>query len=788
MLRLRTFGGLTLESDEGLAGVAVVQRRRLAILALLATAQDRGLSRDKLVAYLWPEADEERARHTLSQLLYALRRDLGAAVVIGTAGELRLDRQVLWSDVAEFEAALDRGERERAVALYTGPFLDGWFVGDAPEYERWIEHERGRLAQRAMLALRQLAEGAGERQEHDAAVRWWRQLATLDPLAAQPAIGLMTALARMGDTAAALKHARIYETLIRNELDAAPDPAVTALVDRLRQPEQETSRAAGRTRLPDVRQVEDTPSPALPSREAPMAQPATEISEPVRRRGRRHFVLLGAMAALVLIGFGASAPFLHRQSADVRPDAPQGGATPPALGRRSIAVLPFLNISSDPENEYFSDGITEELISTLGRVEGLRVTARTSSFAFKGKSVGISEMARQLGVATILEGSVRRSGKRLRVTAQLIDAANGYELWSDAYDRELTDVLHVQEEIARSIAAKLQGRLLDEPGSPTARRVTTNPGAYDLYLRGRYFWNQRTFASLTRSIEYYQRALALDSGYAMAYAGLADSYAILGANGLRPLTEVLPKVDSAAARALALDSTISTVHATRALTRWLTWDWAAAGVEFRRSIALDSLYAPVHMWYGLYLAGLRQSSEAIAELSRAREIDPLSLIVNTEMGRVLELSRRDVEAEVAYKRALEIDSTYPTANYLLAQLHLRRRQFAPASRDLARLAATIGESGVAALRAYGAAMQGNRVEATRFLAQLTRTGKRQYVSPYAIACIYTALGDRSRAFEWLDRGFDTHASEMYAIGVDPTLDSLRDDSRFAALMRRMHLN
>jgi len=264
MLRLRTFGGVSVEREDGADATATFQKRRLALLILLAGARDRSISRDKLVAYFWPDADSERARHNLSQLIYGLRRDLEVTVFTGNAGEaLRFDKDALWSDVIEFEDAIDRGEYERAVALYIGPFLDGWFLADAPEYERWVEEQRGRLAEQAKLALRRLADAASLSNNHDAAVRWWRQLVTIDPLAVRPAVGLMTALAASGDPAAALKHARIYETLVREELDSAPDPAVVALADRLRSnPPPPSVRHGVESKQPAAIAVVPAPAPA----------------------------------------------------------------------------------------------------------------------------------------------------------------------------------------------------------------------------------------------------------------------------------------------------------------------------------------------------------------------------------------------------------------------------------------------------------------------------------------------------------------------------------------------
>ena len=495
-------------------------------------------------------------------------------------------------------------------------------------------------------------------------------------------------------------------------------------------------------------------------------------------RSRSRLAIAGAAAAI------ASAILLlaTRQSSRV------AGAAMKGDGARSVAVLPFVNLSSDSGNEYFSDGITEELINALARVRGLHVPARTSSFAFKGKALSITEIGQQLKVRAVLEGSVRRSGKQLRVTAQLVDVATGYELWSEVYDRHEADILQVQEEIAQAISAKLRGALLTDSSDWRGHEQTLKPEAYDLYLRGRYFWNQRTEASLNKSIAYFERALALDSNYAMAYAGLADSYAILGANGYRPLSEVLPNAESTANKALGLNGSIAKVHATRALIRWLEWQWSAAGEEFRQSIALDSAYVPARLWYALYLSGKGRAGEAIREITRARELDPLSLIINTEVGRVLELAHRDTPAVEAYTRALEIDSTYELANSLLAEIAFRTRRFDMAERAVARLVRSNRPSSVAELRAYGYAIHGDTSATRQALGEIDRLRTSRYVSPYSVACIYAALNDSPRALEWLQRAYTAHSSEMTALAVDPRLDALRADPRFLGLVHRMGLD
>src|SRR5438445_475875 len=358
------------------------------------------MSRDKVVAYLWPESDAERAHHALAQLLYALRRDLGKADATVGASELRLNRDVISVDLDDVEAALARHEFERAVAAYGGPLLDGFHLGGALEFERLVEVERAQLAKRVAAALESLADDAARRGDHAGAAAWWRRLAGLDPLSSRVAVALMRALVAAGDRAAALQHAREHERTVRTELEAAPAAPVTALAAELRRP------------------------PPPPRRSS--------------------------------------------------------------LAIASIAVLPFVSLGPDPDTEYVSDGITEELIGALAKVSGLRVAARMSAFAFKGAHTDVRDVAARLNVGTVLEGSVRKAGERLRIAAQLINAADGYQLWSETYDRTLGDMLTVQDELARAISGKLATRLVSQP-QPLVRQSTSSMQAYILFFLGQHY-------------------------------------------------------------------------------------------------------------------------------------------------------------------------------------------------------------------------------------------------------------------------------------------------------------
>jgi TolB-like protein len=323
---------------------------------------------------------------------------------------------------------------------------------------------------------------------------------------------------------------------------------------------------------------------------------------------------------LALLAFAGVYGLWRRSSAPRRAEPPKAPATAavnprsPASGP-SVAVLPFTNLSPEPGNEYFSDGMTEELITALGKVAGLRVVARTSAFAFKGRNADVREIGHALNVGTVLEGSVRRAGHRLRVTAQLINVADGYHLWADEYDRELRDVFQVQDELARAIVGALRVplQLMALPDSALVRVATADPGAHDLYLQGRVFWNQRTPSALQTAARYFERAIARDSTYAEAYAGLAEAYVLLPEYADAPPRETFAKVKAAALRALTLDSTLGQAHAALgyAYMRY-DWDWRGAEREFRRAVALTPSYPTAHQWYALYLITVGRSEEALA--------------------------------------------------------------------------------------------------------------------------------------------------------------------------------
>jgi TolB-like protein/predicted Zn-dependent protease len=506
----------------------------------------------------------------------------------------------------------------------------------------------------------------------------------------------------------------------------------------------------------------------------------TVVTPPaVRRAGPpiRLRLLLGAAAAVLLV---ATAIFAWRD----RPAPAPARQAPPA----SAAVLPFTNLSADKDQEHFSDGLTEELITALSQVPGLRVAPRSSSFQFKGREPDVREVGRMLDVGTVLEGSVRRSGNRLRVSAQLVSVKQNSQLWAESYDRDLADVFAVQEDIARAIVAALRVRLA--PDRPTVvASPTRDLEAYDLYLKGRFAWNQRTAASLPQAARYFEQAVGRDSGMARGYAGLADAELLLPLyTDAKPEAE-WPRAKAAALRALALDSTLADAHTSLAYgTLLYEWNWRAAEASFGRAIASDSAYATAHHWYADFLAGRGRLDESLREMRRAHQLDPLSRIVATELAWVQYLQHRTADARAEIDRVLALDPGFAHAYFVRGLIELQAGRPVEAVASFRR---NIEIGGFYAytngVLCYALARSGDRAAAERELAEMLARRKTQYVPPFGLAMAYAGLGDRSQAIGWLERGIAERDILMPENFFDPLFDSLVGDPRFAAVERRLGL-
>jgi eukaryotic-like serine/threonine-protein kinase len=465
--------------------------------------------------------------------------------------------------------------------------------------------------------------------------------------------------------------------------------------------------------------------------------------------------------------------------------------TPVALSpdQRSIAVLPFVNSSADPENEYFSDGMTDELITALSKVEGLHVASRTSVFALKNLRDDVRSLGARLNVATILDGTVRRSGNRLRITVQLSRVSDGRTLWSERYDRELADVFAVQDEIAGTIVRTLRATLLGDLGDPTPRRYTANVKAYSLYLKGRFSWNRRTQEGIREGIRYFEQAIAEDPGYALAYSGLADSYALdLDYRGA-PVFEGMERAKAEARKAIALDETLAEAHTSLG---WVTfiydWDWAGAEREFRRAVELNPRYATARQWYSWFLAAMGRFEESLEHGRTGIELDPASVSIRRSMGWLQYYARRYEDALENLRRALAMNPTAEETHRLLGLVYLQQGAFDDATASF-KEALVNSPNDMLALAGLGhvAFRRGRVPEARAVLEQIQARARVSYVSPVAPAQLYVTLGERDRAFEWLDRAYQDRRGWLAYLKIEPMLDGLRDDPRFPRLLERMRL-
>jgi len=478
---------------------------------------------------------------------------------------------------------------------------------------------------------------------------------------------------------------------------------------------------------------------------------------------------------------------------EVKPEA----ATPPLRrGRKSdpreihaIAVLPLQDLSDEPSHDYFADGMTEALITSLAKIKALRVISRTSAMQYKGARKTLPQIARELNVDAVIEGSVLRSGERVRITAQLVHAPCDQHLWAESYERDFRDILSLQSEIARHVANEVRIILTPEERARLGSARQVNPEAHEFYLKGRYYWNKRTEESVRKALSFFHRAIDADPTYAQAYAGLADSYNILGYYNTLPPIEAYPKAKAAALKALELDRSLAEPHATLGVVkRDFEWDWSGAEEEFRQAIELNPGCADAYHWHGTLLSMLGRHAEGIREKTRALAIDPLSVVVKTDLARMFYYSRDYDQSLEQYRAALEMDPNFGSAQLWLAHVHQQKGLFEQAISELRTGMCLSSDSTFALAKlGHGYAMAGRRDEAHAVLNQLNASAGQRYVSPYDIAMVHVGLQENDEAFAWLHRAFEQRSLWLGYLNVEPQLDLLRSDKRFQGLLRQVGL-
>lgn len=454
---------------------------------------------------------------------------------------------------------------------------------------------------------------------------------------------------------------------------------------------------------------------------------------------------------------------------------------------RSLAVLPLENLSGDPSQEYFADGMTDELIATLGQISALRVISRTSTMQYKRARKPLPQIAHELNVDAVVEGTVLRSGGQVRITAQLIDARHDTHVWSETYDGDLRDTLTLQNTVARAIADQIRVTLNPQEQATLKHGNLVDPPAYEAYLKGRYFWNKRTGKDLQKAVEYFTQAIERDPKYAQAYSGLADTYALLGdwEYGVLAPKDAFPRAEAAATRALQLDNTLGEAHTSLAFCLdGFDWDGKAADNEFRRGIELNPGYATAHHWYAWHLSLSGRNNDAIAEMKRAQSLDPLSLIINADLAELLLMAHLTDASIEQSRKTIELDATFPLAHTQLGLAYLQRAMHADAISELQKavqLSAGSATSIANLARAYAAS--GRSSEAVQLLDDLKKRSNATYSNAAEIAVVYAALADHDQAMTWLEKGY----VERFNPGVllRPGFDALRADTRFQDLERRV---
>jgi len=493
---------------------------------------------------------------------------------------------------------------------------------------------------------------------------------------------------------------------------------------------------------------------------------------------KQHKLVAGIAAFVLALGVVGLVAYLRTRNTEVAIE--------------SIAVLPFVNQNLDPDSEYLSDGLTESIINSLTQLPNLKVIARSSVFRYKGKESDPLAVGKELGVRAVLTGRILQRGDNLMISTELLDVGDNKQLWGEQYSEKVSDLLAVQREIAKEITDNLRLKLSGPEQSRVTKHYTENPEAYQLYLKGRFYWNKRTEEGVEKGIEYFQQAVEKDPKYALAYTGIADSYSLLtmaiDVGSLSP-SQAIPKARAAAMKALELDDTLAEAHTSLAFIKLnYDWDWSAAETEFRRGIELNPNSANAHHWYSHYLMAMGRTNESLAESKRALELDQLSLIMNTHLGWHYFMAHQFDLAIEQLRKTIEMDPNYGLAHWYLGLAYEQSAMYAQAAAELQTakdlLKKNVGiEAGIGRVDA----LSGKRAEAEKVIDELKDRSKQIYVSSYHIASIYASLGDKDRAFEWLQGAYKERSDSLVYLKVDPKMDSLRSDPRFTDLLRSVGL-
>ena len=755
-LEIRLLGPVTIAVDgETIDERLWTRRKAKSLVKILALSPRHQLGREQLMELLWPELDPDLSSNNLNKVIHAARRVLEPDLKSGTESCFIATQEQhvalkapggVHIDAEEFEARATHALRgdavlecDRAIELYAGDLLD------EDRYEPWAEARREqlkRLYERLLAHAGQLDEAQGRIEE---SLDHWRKLLAADPANEDAHRQLMRLYARTGSRHQALQQFEQCKDVIRRELDAEPEPATLDLYKQI---------LSGKVEAQSAVRVQA---------EVPLTLSDTDSNS----RPRRRVWIAAALGLLAVLAAGFL--YFKREQTQQKIEA--------------IAVLPFANDTGDANLDYLTDGITESLINSLSHLSQTRVVARTTSFRYRGAEADPAKVGQQLNVQAIVTGRVEQRGDDLIIQADLVDVPGGSQLWGDKYNRKLSDILAIQSQIAREITDRLRLRLTSEEQTLLAKQHTENVDAYRHYLRGRFYWNKRTSDSVRKAVEHYDLAIAADPAYALAFAGIADAYAVWPDDSLSR-RETARKVKEAALKALSLDERLAEAHTSLAFARMIEdRDLAGAESSFKRSIELNPNYPTAHHWYAYDLVAQGRIDDALTSIRRAQELDPVSLSINGDVGEFYFFARKYDEAAAQCRKTLELDSGFIPAhqNLGLALAHDGRKD--EAIKELTNAVELSNRNTyVTALLGYVLALAGRQSDARAIIEELRSASKARYVSPFHLALVHARLGEFDRAFELLEQANSERVFSMLLVKVDPRLDHLRNDPRFQTLL------
>jgi DNA-binding SARP family transcriptional activator/TolB-like protein/Tfp pilus assembly protein PilF len=775
MIRLRTFGGVDLKDSGGdeLRSL-LTQPKRVALLAYLALANSSGFRRrDTVVSLLWPDLDEAHARSALRQALTFLRRTLGDGVVV-TRGEeeIGVDAALLECDAVAFRRAYGASRFEDAMSLYHGDFLDGFHVTDAaPEFQMWVEGERSELRQGAADSAWALAEGARRVGNRTAAVALARKAAAFAPDDEGCLTRLIVFLDDVGDRAGAISTYEEFAERLKQEYEAEPAPETQSLIQRVRA-----------RRLPSENLVTASASPLPPPHgedtdarpESPSARVLAGAPAGTRASIQSRSLLFLSIGGLIAIG-GYLVAFTDRlRETD--------------WARYTVAVLPLQDLSGDTSRRYIANGLTDQLITELAQSAALRVINSRTMLLYRDSAATPRDVAQRLHADAVVFGTFQQVGDTAHVAIQLVRSRDERAVWGQTFSGTRADVLHIQGEVARMLIRRLRSDALPRLANTTNARPVRSE-AIDLYVKGRFWWNERGRANLLKSIDLFTQALDVDPDFALAYSGMADAYVQLGYGSLLAPSDAFPKAKAAAHRALDLDSTLAEPHASLGFVEmYYDWNWLAAEREFKRALALNPSYATGHEWFGLFLSAMGRYKEALEQEAQAQDLDPLSAAVVGTQGWVLHYAGRQDDAEQTLKIALRMSPAFSLGHLYLGRVHQAKGHLDSAMTEYAAVGPLRGWAPSIAGEGYVYGLLGKTSEARRTLAQMdsmSRAG--QYVTAYAKAIVHVAMGEKDSAFVLLERGVRERTHWLVWLNRDRRWAPLQGDPRFATLVREVGL-